>query len=103
MSGDPNNNYECECAKCGEHFRGNKRASICPKCKLVNQAQELDMGYGHPWHAQSNPAEVTPLKDLRDHIPGATCWCKPFDDEGVLVHNALDGREKLERGETGTN
>lgn len=57
----------------------------------------------HPWHAQTNPAEVTPLKDLRDHASGVGCWCKPFMEDGVIVHNALDGRERLERHETKEN
>ena len=24
MNTDPNNNYECQCARCDEHFRGNR-------------------------------------------------------------------------------
>ena len=62
------------------------------------------------WRVQSNPPEVTPLSDLRDHIAGMSCWCKPFMDEEVIVHNALDGREKIENpfrdppeGEEGEN
>ena len=46
------------------------------------------------WLAQDNPSEVTPIDDLKPHIQGANCWCRPFDDAGVLVHNALDAREK---------
>ena len=46
------------------------------------------------WQALSNPAEVMPLEDLKPHLEGIACWCKPFDDDGVLVHNALDAREK---------
>jgi len=45
------------------------------------------------------PACVYPLDDLRGHIPdAAACWCKPFMDDGILVHNAMDEREKYERG-----
>ena len=51
------------------------------------------------WQAQNNPPEVTPINDLREHIPGVDCWCQPFMDEDVIVHNALDGRERFERGE----
>jgi hypothetical protein len=50
------------------------------------------------WLAQDNPPEVTPINDLRPHMVGKKCWCKPFYDEDVLVHNALDGRETLEFG-----
>ena len=46
------------------------------------------------WLALKDPAEVTPIDDLKPHIEGAGCWCKPFDGDGVLVHNALDAREK---------
>lgn len=49
------------------------------------------------WHVQSNPAEVTPIKDIRSHASGAACWCQPKTVGGVLVHNALDGREVLEQ------
>lgn len=44
---------------------------------------------------------VMPIDDLRDHgIDG--CWCssQALDDRpDIIVHNALDGREKYERGE----
>lgn len=50
-----------------------------------------------PWLAQDNPPEVTPIDDLREHVVGINCWCHPFMDQEVLVHNALDGREKYER------
>jgi hypothetical protein len=50
-----------------------------------------------PWHVQSNPSEVTPIEDLRDHQSGVACWCRPFMEDDVIVHNALDGREKWER------
>ena len=43
---------------------------------------------------------VKPLDDLKPHEDSVNCWCKPFDDEGVCVHNALDRRELVERGET---
>jgi hypothetical protein len=50
------------------------------------------------------PPTVYPLDDLRDHIvDGRPCWCNPFDDDGVVVHNAADEREKYERGERQKN
>lgn len=42
---------------------------------------------------------VVPLEDLREHDPDRACWCKPVLDEGVIVHNAMDGREAFETGE----
>ena len=50
---------------------------------------------------------VLPVNDLRAHDETATCWCEPNvldegdDDAGnparVIVHAALDGRERHER------
>lgn len=45
------------------------------------------------WLSQDNPPEATPIDDLRPHEQGMGCWCKPFMDDGVIAHNALDGRE----------
>jgi hypothetical protein len=42
---------------------------------------------------------VYPLNDLRPHdlqING--CWCRPFWDDHVIVHNSMDQREAYERG-----
>lgn len=47
-------------------------------------------------------SHVYPLGDLRDHIvSGTSCWCRPRvdDDDLVVVHNSMDGREKYETGE----
>ena len=41
---------------------------------------------------------VIPLDDLRPHSETPQCWCRPTDDEGVLVHHALDRREYVETG-----
>jgi len=60
----------------------------------TNQIGDTDV----EWLAQDNPPEVTPINDLRPHTVGKRCWCKPFYDEDILVHNALDGRETLEFG-----
>jgi len=54
------------------------------------------------WQAEAGPLGrvVWPLNDLRKHvINSARCWCRPYYDECVLVHNSADGREKYERGE----
>jgi hypothetical protein len=47
---------------------------------------------------------VYPLNDLRDHdLESETCWCQPrtedLENEVVVIHNALDQREKYESGE----
>ena len=47
------------------------------------------------WTVYNSPAEVAPINDLRPHEIGKIeCWCNPFMDGEVLVHNALDGRER---------
>lgn len=48
------------------------------------------------------PVEYHPVNDLKPHHllgSGLPCWCKPVDEDGVLVHNSLDGREAFEDGE----
>lgn len=51
------------------------------------------------WKVMSNPVELIPLNDLRPHDENGNCWCKPYDDDGVLTHKAMDGREAYETGE----
>ena len=42
---------------------------------------------------------VVPLEDLREHVL-RNCWCSPtIDEDSIVIHNALDEREKFERGE----
>lgn len=48
---------------------------------------------------EGKPATVYPLDDLREHEPdNADCWCRPLEDEGLLIHNSMDQRETYERG-----
>ena len=49
-----------------------------------------------PWRVTGN--HVYPAHDLREHSL-TSCWCNPTDDDGILVHHSLDGRELFERGE----
>jgi len=52
----------------------------------------------HPlaWAITGN--HVYPINDLRTHsLPD--CWCRPVDDDGVMVHKSLDQREGYENGE----
>ena len=47
------------------------------------------------WH-------IVPINDWREHEPSCQCWCRPVPDEvdeRVMLHNAMDQRDKLERGE----
>lgn len=49
------------------------------------------------WH-------ILPQNDLREHEDKLSCWCYPLlTSEGVIIHNALDEREKYETGERKTN
>lgn len=46
-----------------------------------------------------NALHVVPINDLKEHVLTINCWCNPEEqEEGVLVHNAADGREDYENG-----
>ena len=46
---------------------------------------------------------VTPTNDLKEHIDDTTCWCNPEvileNNEMIVIHNSMDGREYLEEAE----
>lgn len=48
-----------------------------------------------------NIRHVLPIGDLCEHEESQNCWCNPIhdDDYPIIIHNALDGREKFETGE----
>jgi hypothetical protein len=48
------------------------------------------------WQVTRN--HVYPVNDLREHSL-TKCWCRPIEDEGIVIHNSLDARELYERGE----
>ena len=48
------------------------------------------------WKVDGN--HVYPVDDLREHAV-TDCWCGPLDDDDIVIHNSLDGREIYERGE----
>ena len=48
------------------------------------------------WH-------VLPREDLRQHIESVDCWCEPIIENNIIIHNALDEREKFETGERKLN
>ncbi len=42
---------------------------------------------------------VVPDDDKREHVLASQeCWCRPFLDDDIIVHNSLDGREDHESG-----
>jgi len=53
--------------------------------------------------ARDGNRHVLPVEDLREHVESRSCWCRPRTEFlptlGVLLvtHNALDGRELVER------
>jgi hypothetical protein len=49
-----------------------------------------------PWKVVGN--HVMPVNDLREHLKTG-CWCRPTDDEGLILHHSLDQRELYEYGE----
>jgi hypothetical protein len=54
------------------------------------------MGDKLPWKVVGT--QVIPVNDLREHSLD-NCWCDPREDDGVVVHHSLDGRESYERGD----
>ncbi len=42
---------------------------------------------------------IYPLNDLKEHLISIACWCKPFGDDELIIHNAADGREFVEEEE----
>lgn len=55
----------------------------------------------HGWLVIETPIgdpHIIPENDLRPHTVSWRCWCGPRNDEGVCVHNSMDGREAHERG-----
>ncbi len=48
------------------------------------------------------PLHVYPVDDLREHVIegyGEGCWCGARVEDGLVIHNSLDGREQFETGE----
>ena len=61
---------------------------------------------GHNWIVEqglagNNDVDVMPVNDLREHIPGEHCPCKPTVEivgaNLVIIHNSWDGRELIEQ------
>lgn len=68
----------------------------------MSTPQKLTMGEGSgqwSYHTDGFPRHVWPLDDLKPHVvDGLPCWCNPIDDDGVIRHNSMDGREDFENG-----
>jgi hypothetical protein len=48
---------------------------------------------------QDQMKHVVPVEDMRPHRHSINCWCRPIHDQidgAVIVHNAMDEREKAE-------
>ena len=44
---------------------------------------------------------IYPCEDLKPHVTdGTPCWCNPTidDEDDIVIHNAMDQREKYEEG-----
>lgn len=80
-----------DCSDCGG-WGCKPPSDTCPTCGGVGltkwKATLTDTGERH----------VVPIGDLRSHDENSECWCRPFDDEGVTVHNSMDRREQRENG-----
>ena len=68
----------------------------------VNRLTKMERG----WHVEQGLAgnddvDVMPVNDLREHIPGTHCPCKPTIEivgaNLVIIHNSWDGRELIEQ------
>lgn len=56
----------------------------------------------HPRDQEMERWHIVPVNDWREHEPSCVCWCHPQPDEideRVMLHNAMDQRDKLVRGE----
>lgn len=53
-----------------------------------------------PADCTPRPPQVLPMSDTREHklcTYSSSCWCDPtYTEEGILVHNSADGRERYE-------
>lgn len=47
---------------------------------------------------ETGERHVLPIDDLKPHDEAAACWCRPFDEDGIWVHNSMDQREAFENG-----
>lgn len=78
------------------HYEKNRDVSF----KRNNSGNDGEYGMNN-WAALQGVyfAYVVPLDDLKDHDgENEKCWCNPWWDEDILVHDAMDMRQEYERG-----
>lgn len=72
---------------------------VDPRRDLLRRHHERrkdDPGIMKNWLATAT--YVIPLDDLREHRgDDEECWCEPWYDGDILVHNAADKRELSEK------
>ncbi len=58
------------------------------------------MAMSNGWRVamEDGQTQVTPVDDLKPHESGEGCWCHPFWEDDILVHNSMDKREEWENG-----
>lgn len=52
------------------------------------------------WAGSDGHQHVVPKDDMRPHRHSIDCWCRPIhdmEDGSVMIHHAMDEREKAER------
>ena len=64
-----------------------------PEPSAVGSA--LNEGLGGGWNVMKS-GHVMPVDDLFEHTESVECWCKPTNDDGVIIHHSRDGRELFE-------
>jgi hypothetical protein len=66
----------------------------------MSPSSKASLGKGWRGHTDNNgPRHCWPEGDTSPHdtdSPGPVCWCKPFMDGAIIVHNSADGREQHE-------
>jgi|SRR5215831_3529720 len=81
-------------------FRSQRRALEAVKGLHVDPANPLAWVIWMPSDNSPRPPQVLPASDTRQHVLctyAQSCWCEPtYTHEGILVHNAADGRERYE-------
>jgi len=72
---------------------------------MVNNQKWKRIVYDYTNAHGESLAEVIPLNDIRAHESSMDCKCIPVikhkDNFEILVHNAFDGRDVNENGESG--
>jgi len=83
-----------------------REVGLCSEVASMFRAQNglgwERIGYGY-YYAQHGTQHVVPINDLRPHVESVACWCRPYlyDEDGseTYVHEALDQRDAVERGD----